>query len=185
MVSTVRYHKIAMSLHWLMALLIIGMIALGIFMGDIKPLALRIDVYQFHKSIGITLLFLALIRLGWRFTHPAPALPESMNTLEKTGAHTAHWLLYALMIIMPLSGWLIASTSKYPTLFYLLFEMPHLPLPASIDSKALHEQAEAVHAISTQWVAIPLIIGHFMAGLFHHYIRKDNVLTRMLPWGKK
>lgn len=177
-----HYHRVAKLLHWGMALCIIGMIVLGIYMNQISPASLRIHAYQFHKSLGITILFLTLFRIYWRLTHPAPALPAEMKPLEKFAAHSAHVALYVLMFAMPFSGWLLVSAlAKYPTIFFWMFEMPFLPIPEFVDAKALRHLAGTVHEFSTQWVAIPLISFHVLAALYHHFIRKDTVLTRMLP----
>jgi cytochrome b561 len=178
---TQRYHRVSMVLHWLMAALIIGLIALGLVMEELTPLSLRIDAFQLHKSFGIAVLFLALLRLGWRMTHPVPPMPETMKRHEKWAAHTGHWLLYALMIIMPVSGWLMAWASKYPTVLFLISELPALPFPEMLDKDATKKIAYAVHEITTQWVAIPLIIGHILAALYHQYVQKIPLMQRMLP----
>ncbi|MBN8542729.1 MAG: cytochrome b [Alphaproteobacteria bacterium] len=177
--SQERYHRVAVFLHWVIGLSIILMIALGLVMEDIKPISLRIDAYGFHKSLGITILFLSLFRVYWRLTHPAPALPAGMKSWEVLASKATHIAFYALIIIMPLSGWLLVSASgKYPTIFFWLFEMPHLPVTGQ---KALGKQAYEIHELTTQWIAIPLIALHVLAALKHHFINRDTVLTRMLP----
>lgn len=172
-----RYHGVAIALHWLMAAAIIAMIVIGLVMGDISPLSTRIAVFQFHKSLGLTILFLSLVRLAWRLTHRAPVLPVTMPAWEKLGAHLSHVGLYALMIGLPLSGWCIISTSsnKYPTHFWGTFLVPLLPV-----GKGYHDLSETMHT----WLAygaIGLVTLHALAALKHHFIDHDDVLTRMLP----
>ncbi|MFZ4125710.1 MAG: cytochrome b [Rickettsiales bacterium] len=177
--SEQRYNKVAVFLHWAIGISIILMIALGLVMEDVKPLTLRIDAYNFHKSLGITVLFLSLFRVYWRFTHPVPALPSGMKSWEVLASKATHIAFYALIIIMPLSGWLMVSASgKYPTIFFWLFEMPHLPVTGQ---KALGKQAYEIHELTTQWIAIPLIALHMLAALKHHFFNTDGVLLRMLP----
>ena len=176
-----RYHHFAIILHWLMALCIIGLLVVGLLMEDIKPISLRIDVIQLHKSLGITVLFLTLMRIWWRIKHPAPPLPRSMKPHEKLAAHAGHWGLYALMLIMPLSGWLMAWASNYPTIFFLIDPLPAIPFPEWLDKKALMGGAHATHKTSTIFIAIPMIVLHISAALFHQFVRKDKLFTRMLP----
>lgn len=174
---SVRYHRVAIFLHWVIALAIIAMLAVGLVMEDISPLSLRIEVYQLHKSLGLTILALSLVRLFWRLTHKAPPLPAAMPAWEKFGARTAHVILYIVMIGMPMSGWAIISTSstKFPTHYFGTFLVPLLPL-----DKALHDVAESAHALLA-YGAIGLISLHVLAALKHHFITHDDVLTRMLP----
>lgn len=179
-INTERYNKVAVLLHWTIALLIIGMIALGLTMGDYS-IKYKFLAYNLHKSFGLTVLVLSLFRLFWRFTHKPPAFPDSMKAWEKTGAHLGHLVLYFLMIAMPLSGWIMVSAdAKYPTVFFSLFEVPQFPLPAAYDTNVTHEQFEWLH----YWLAISaivLVIGHTLAALKHHFVNHDTVLRRMLP----
>lgn len=174
---SVRYHRVAIALHWLIALAIIAMLIMGFVMEDVSPVTLRIEVYQLHKSLGLTILALSLVRLGWRLTHKAPPLPAAMPAWEKFGAKAAHVVLYVLMIGMPLSGWAVISTSsnKFPTHYFGTFLVPLLPL-----DKGLHDAAESVHVLLA-YGAIGLISLHVLAALKHHFINHDDVLTRMLP----
>jgi cytochrome b561 len=178
--ATPRYDPVAVTLHWLIALAIIVMIPLGFFMGDL-PISIKFDAYIFHKSLGITVLTLSVLRLIWRFMNPPPALPAGMKPIEKLLAHTAHWLLYFLMIAMPLTGWLMVSASrKYPTVFFWFAEVPFIPMPVGIDGKATAEWFNETHELLA-FGAIALISLHLFAALKHHFIYKDTTLTRMLP----
>lgn len=177
----IRYNRISMILHWLMALGIIGMITLGLLLEDI-PSAWKPSAYQFHKALGITILFLSFFRLFWRFTHRVPALPTDMKRWQRILAKSTHALLYTLMIAMPLSGWLYISTStkNYPTTWFGLFEIPKLPVFQGEIRKAAHGFFGEAHELLA-YGAIALICLHVIAALYHHFKLKDDVLTSMLP----
>lgn len=179
---TDRYHPVAMVLHWLIAICLIFMIVLGLVMEDIAPASLRFEWYQIHKSLGLTILVLSIARLAWRLSHVAPALPAHMKRHEKLAAQAAHWGLYVLMFAIPLSGWLIVSASgKYPTIFFGLFTVPHLPMPSFAEPKTIRGMAGEAHEILAIYIAIPLIVLHVLAALKHQFIDKDNLFARMLP----
>ena len=175
-----RYDPVAVTLHWLIALCIIAMIPLGFFMGDL-PEAIRGDGYTLHKSIGITVLALSIFRLIWRLLNPPPALPADMPPIERFLAHVAHWLLYFLIVAMPLSGWLMVSAMhQHPTVYFWSGEVPFLPMPGGIDAKA----TKALFAYYHRWLAygaLVLIVLHVGAALNHHVVRRDTILRRMLP----
>lgn len=175
-----RYDPVAVTLHWFIALAIILMIPLGFWMGDL-PISIRFSGFAFHKSLGLTVLALSLLRFIWRLLNPPPPLPASMKPWEKLAATAAHWFLYFLMLAMPLTGWLMVSANpKYPTVFFWLAEVPFIPMPAGIDPKATHEMFEEYHE-TLAFGAIFLVALHAGAALKHHFIGKDTVLTRMLP----
>jgi cytochrome b561 len=175
-----RYDPVAVTLHWLIALAIITMIPVGFFMEDF-PISIRFDTYNLHKSIGLTVLALSIFRLIWRLMNPPPPLPEGMKKHEKLLAHAAHWLLYFLMVAMPLSGWLMVSAErKYPTVFFFMGEAPFIPMPVGMDPKATHEFFYYTHEYLA-FGAVALIALHVAAALKHHYLDKDTILSRMLP----
>lgn len=179
--ATARYHNISIILHWLMAVLIIGMIALGAFLEDIPE---KYNAYMWHKSFGIIILLLAFARLFWRLGHMPPAYPATMKPYEKLAAKWLHWSFYVLMIAMPLSGWLMVSASqKYPTIIFNWFEWPHLPIkPEGADAKnpvsAFFHEAHEVIALN---LAIAMIGLHVLAALKHQFLDKDKLLNRMKP----
>lgn len=183
--TSARYDPVAITLHWLIAVSIILMIPLGLFMEDF-PISIKFTAYNLHKSIGLSVLGLSVFRLIWRLMNPPPALPAGMSRIERLLAQSAHWGLYFLMIAMPLTGWLMVSASaKYPTVFFGLGEVPFIPMPTGIDTKAAGELFYESH----EWLAygaIGLILAHLAAALKHHFIHRDDVLRRMLPqWRKK
>ncbi|MFO0456298.1 MAG: cytochrome b [Alphaproteobacteria bacterium] len=171
-----RYDRVAVALHWLMAICIIGMLLLGFFWEDIASRDLKIFAINFHKSLGLTLLLLAFFRLYWRLRHPAPALPETMPTLERKAARTAHIALYVLMIAIPLSGWMyVSALAKYPTVYFGLFTIPHLPIPKSM--KGFFYESHELLAYGL----IALLSLHLLAAMKHHFFDKNDVLRRILP----
>jgi cytochrome b561 len=166
-------------LHWLMALCIIGMLAGGLLMtGNVLEKSLRFQVYQWHKSLGVVLLWLICARIAVRLATKKPPLPATMHRYERLAAKAGHLALYAIMILMPLSGWLLVSSSSLglPTIVFGLFEWPHFPNVAG--NHDMHELAEEIHE-TVAWVAIGVIMLHVLAVIKHAIIDKENLLPRM------
>ncbi|MBY0256778.1 cytochrome b [Methylobacterium sp.] len=179
-----RYTRIAIALHWLSALAVLGLIAIGLAMthGDLAPMR-RFQLYQWHKSVGITVLALTLLRLGWRLAHRPPPLPASLPAGERAGAHAAHAGLYGLLLGLPLVGWAVVSASPFnlPTLLYGILPWPHLPVLPDLANKAAVEAVlKQVHAWGA-WFLIGLLLLHVGAALRHHLVLRDDTLRRMLP----
>lgn len=179
-----RYGVVALGLHWLIALLIIGMLALGLVMVRLTPgSTLQFDLYQLHKSIGITVLALSLVRLVWRLRNPVPPLPGGLQRWEIALARLTHVGFYVLMIGLPLSGWMMVSASVWnlPTMLFGVIELPHVPVLSTLDNKKPVEDAlKRIHE-AAGWAAMALLALHVAGALKHHLLLKDDVLTRMLP----
>lgn len=178
-----HYNAVAKFLHWLIALAIVGMLAVGWIMEDDALVngPLRFSLFQWHKSIGITILVLSLLRLGWRLMNPPPPLPAAMPQWERWAAHAAHILFYALMIGLPLSGWAMVSASPYSTVLYGLVPLPNLPFIADMpDKKAFGEMAEEFHCVMAS-ATLGLLLLHIAAAWKHHLFERDDVLLRMAP----
>lgn len=177
------YGRVAIAFHWTMALLIVFMLALGIYMHELPqtdPATFRL--YQLHKSFGFVVLALAVLRLLWRLTNPSPKLPAGMHPLEKLAAHLGHVGLYALILAIPVTGWFMVSASPWgiPTVLFNTVPVPHLPVPEALGSK---EQAEGVFKTLHEYGAfllIALIVVHIAAALKHHFIARDDTLKRMV-----
>lgn len=185
---TTPYTKTALFLHWAMALLIVLAVLVGMVMGeeDFLPREARIAAFQFHKSLGFTVLGLALVRVVWRFSHLVPAWPVGMKPLEITLSKLVHVLLYLLMFAVPFAGWVLVSSSPhgFPSVWFGMFEIPHLPVLSTLENKAeLSEAAGEVHE-TLAWGLVLLVAIHVGAALKHHFLVKDDVLTRMLPFLK-
>lgn len=179
--SSTTYGAVAVTLHWLIAGSIIYMIWLGNYMTDAEDY----KAYQLHKSLGITILALSMLRLVWRFVDPPPPLPEGMSKLERIGARASHWGFYALMIGVPLGGWALASTSSFATSIWGQFDLPRLPGFAGMDEAtrdAADERLSNLHGFFGFYGFIVLIALHVGAALKHHFWNRDNVLTRMIPF---
>ncbi|MET0183052.1 MAG: cytochrome b/b6 domain-containing protein [Caulobacterales bacterium] len=191
-----RYAVLAIVLHWAIAILIVFNILLGWWMHDAiedaGTAARAIIGYQAHKSIGLTVLTLSLIRLGWRIANPPPALPGDMPAWEKLAAKATHWVFYALMILIPLTGWLYVSAGwshendrplSVPTFYFGLFQVPHL---FGLEHAA-NDTRESVAGASIEahellvWGALALLALHVGAALKHWLIDKDGVTPKMIP----
>jgi cytochrome b561 len=197
--TSTRYTTIAIALHWVLAALALGMIPVGWWMADaVRESATRaqaLKVFPLHKAMGMTILALTLVRLGWRLGHRAPPLPAHMPGWEKFAARAAHWLFYAVLLAAPLSGWIYASAGwseafhtfiTVPTSWFGLFDIPAFPgVAGQADEprRAIGETAMAVHE-KLAWVMIVLAGLHVAAALKHHLVDRDDVLTRMLPFLK-
>lgn len=171
-----QYTATAKVLHWLMALLIVGLLALGFVMTEMPVSPQKLKVYSWHKWAGVTVFVLLLVRVSWRIAHHPPALPWQMGRLQQVAAHLGHLALYALMIALPITGWLMSSAKGFQTVWFGV-----LPIPDFLGKdKELGELLEEVHE-SLSWVLIVLLAVHVVAALKHHFIDKDDILTRMLP----
>ena len=178
-----RYTAVAVFLHWTIALLIIGQIAGGLWMtsgeGSPVPGDPRFTVFQLHKSFGLTILLLSVARLVWRLMNPPPAMPAHLAGLEKFAAKAAHVLFYVLIIVLPLTGWAVVSSSStgLPTHFFGLFTWPHLPLPTGAETHELFEESHELLAYG----AIGLIALHVAGALKHQILDKTDLIGRMAP----
>ena len=169
----------AKLLHWLVAILVVGMIALGVVMVDIvQDLDLQYRLFQLHKSIGLTILALMLLRIGWRLANPTPDEPGTMRRWEVVAARLTHWAFYALLIAMPVTGFLTAASSPLgiPTVVFGVIPVPHPLAP----DKELSETLAFVHENLAR-VLLALFVVHVGAALRHHLLLHDEILTRMLP----
>lgn len=186
MVSASRYTSVAISLHWLIAILILAQIAGGLFMVGIPDARAseKFQIYQLHKSFGLTILLLSLVRLAWRFTHKAPPLPAAMAGWEKLAARATHVLFYVLMIGTPLLGWAFVSAAPFdvPTYVFGVIPWPHMPFfDGAADRKALSEGIAELHELAA-FSVLGLFVLHVAAALKHHFVNRDDVLARMIPF---
>ncbi len=176
-----RYTAVAVVLHWLMAIAIIWMLMLGLYMtsDSVPDKAAKIALFQLHKSVGIVLLWLIAVRIAWRLTHRAPELTGPYPKLERVLATLGHIALYILMVAMPLSGWIMVSSSAFgfPTiLFNSGLEWPHVPGVAG--NEQINDAAGATH-YWLAWIFAITIAGHALAVVKHWLIDRENILVRM------
>ena len=175
-----RYSGIAIALHWLIGLAILGSLSVGLYMVDLSLSPTKLRLYSWHKWAGVTIFTLVLIRCIWRITHPAPPLPAGMPPWQRRVAEGTHYILYALMIVIPLTGWLMSSAKGFQTVYFGV-----LPLPDLLDkNKELGETLNLVHRY-LNYLMIAIISAHIGAALKHHFIDKDDILRRMLPARRK
>lgn len=177
--STNGYTATAISLHWLTVLLIIAAFPLGVYMHELPNSPLKLRLYSYHKWIGVTVFALSAARLIWRGFHPAPALPSGMPAWEQKAAKAAHWLLYALIFIIPVIGWLMSSAHGFQTVYLGVLPIPDL----LARDKGAAEGLKAVHELLNMALLATVVL-HAAAALKHHFINKDDVLKRMLKIGR-
>jgi cytochrome b561 len=184
-----RYSAVAISLHWTIAAAILAQLASGLWMVRAIRLAssraLAFDAYQWHKSLGLTVLLLSLLRLCWRLANPPPALPATMTAIERTAARTMHGSFYLLTLGMPLVGWAMVSASPLglPTMVFGLVEWPHIAGLAGLGGGVEATFKTAHRAMGYAFVG--LLTLHLAAALKHHLIDRDDVLARMLPLARR
>jgi cytochrome b561 len=176
-IQALTYTRTARFLHWLVAVFVFAQISLGLWMIGIPkaPPGIRVYWFNVHKSIGITLGLIILARLLWRLTHQAPALPLTVPAWQRIAAKSSHVMLYVCMIVMPLSGYLGSSFTKYPIVYFGM-RLPHW----GWEAPALKELCSQAHFV-TVIVFITLIAVHIAAALKHLLIDRDGVFQRMWP----
>jgi cytochrome b561 len=172
-----RYGLVPQLLHWLV-LALIGLQYVLAETAEELPLGMeKLARLSQHKSVGITILLLALVRIAWRLMDRPPA-PPPMPGWQRTAASLVHWGLYALLFALPLSGWMMSSAANYPVSWFGLVQLPDLVMP----SEDLHELLEEVH--EGLFVALLWLAGlHALAALKHQFVDRDGLLMRMVPWG--
>jgi cytochrome b561 len=171
-----HYGWVAKAFHWCMALMILGLLGVGLYMSDMEVSPFKFQLYWWHKSLGITVLMLVVGRVLWRITNPSITEIETMPRWQRLAAKAVHVALYALMFSMPLSGWLMSSAYGFSVSFFGLFTMPDLIAP----DKELAHFFNELHELGM--IAFFACIGlHTAAALKHHVVDKDATLRRMLP----
>jgi len=171
-----HYTPVAKSLHWLMALMVFGLLALGFYMSDLPLSPDKLQLYSWHKWAGVTVFVLVWVRLAWRITHQPPPMSAGMYGAVKLAAITGHWMLYVFMVVIPLTGWLMSSAKGFQTVWFGV-----LPIPDLIGKdKALGRSLAELHSALNVGFLL-LIVVHALAAFMHHFVHKDDTLRRMLP----
>lgn len=173
--SDKRFGVVSIANHWLVAALIIGMLALGLYMADLPKGPWKGELFGIHKSFGILVLMLGAARVGWRLGNALPGPLGDPRAWRHKAARLLHLLLMAMMLVLPLSGWAMSSAGDHPVAFFDLFTLPPLLMP----DKGLAETLAEVHE-TLAWALIALLALHAGAALQHHCIARDATLRRML-----
>jgi cytochrome b561 len=171
------YTRTAIALHWIIAAAVLAQIYLGLWMIGIpkSPPGVRAYWFNLHKSVGITIGLLVLVRLAWRLAHRPPELPPTMASWQRAAAKVSHYALYACMVVLPVSGYLGSSFTKYP-IKYFGYTPPHW----GWEAPALKELCSEIHFLAAS-VFIVLIVLHISAALKHRFVDRDGVFERMFP----
>ncbi len=162
--------------HWVMAALILAQIALGLMAASWRVSPAKLELFFWHKSTGMLILALVALRLLWRLANPAPMLPPGMAAWERAAARLSHLLLYALMIALPVTGWIVNSASNVPFRIFWLIPLPAIVAP----DEPTADLAALVHGGLAALLALALV-AHVGAALRHHFVKRNTVLIRMLP----
>jgi len=173
--ASTAYSATARTLHWITAALVLTLLPLGLVIANKWGGPLQDPLYDLHRSIGAVVIPLIILRLGYRLTHPPPPLPEDIPPLQQLAAGATHWALYALLIVQPFIGWVATSAYRAPITVFGLFELP----PIWPQDRPLSERLFVVHALIGAAIA-GLAAVHIGAALYHHFVRKDRVLMRMV-----
>jgi len=171
------YGIIAQAFHWLIAALVFAQLALGLYAAGLPFSLARLQWLSRHKALGLTILALVLLRLGWRAMNRPPALPGSMPRWERRAAAVNHSLIYVLLVLAPLAGWLHASAAGLSASWFGLFQVPDL-VPKN---PQLSDLFKLLHRICVGSLAV-LLLAHTGAALRHAFLLRDSVVRRMLPW---
>lgn len=172
-----RYSIVSLSLHWLIAVLILAQVLL-ITAREATDGPLAREFLQVHKAVGLSILMLTLIRIGWRIANPALPLPDTMRRWEKILARTTHVLFYVLLLAMPLTGWAAVSATGRDLSWFGLFNWPLLPISGGRDA---FKSIIGIHGVVVKGLYV-LIALHVLGALKHQFVDRDNVLHRMIPW---
>lgn len=174
--TDVRYGAVAIALHWLVAAALVATFPLGLYMADLPDSPRKLELAAYHKWIGVTVLALMAARLAWRLAHRPPPLPSAMPAWQRHAAVAAHWGLYALLLAIPVSGWLYSSAAGVPTTYLGLWALPDL---VGAD-EALAATLKLAHQ-ALAFALLALVVIHVAAALKHHFVDGDGLLARMLP----
>jgi cytochrome b561 len=175
-----RWGFVSIGLHWLTVIMVVSLCLAGLIMEDLPTGTFKIQVYSLHKSFGLTVLALTVFRLMWRLIAGKPEALSSIPAWQRLMATLTHNLMYLVLLLMPLSGWLYNSASGFPLKYFGLFKVPKL---SSFDRNIKVFAGDAHETLF--YVLALLLFVHALAALKHHYIDKDTTLTRMLPDFKK
>ncbi len=171
-----HYHHVHQWTHWITALLMFAILPVAWVMISLPKESPWVGtMFMIHRSLGVTIFAVTAFRIVWRGLHPAPPLPWSLEPFEAVFARVSHFLLYLILLAMPISGFIASTASNHPVNYFNLFTLPGLP-----ENKALAKAAGQVHD-TTQWAVYVLVAAHILATAWHIVVKRDGLLNRMLP----
>jgi cytochrome b561 len=170
------YGTVTQTFHWAIAVAIVGMLTVGFIMAALEPSPTKWMLFDFHKATGFCILILVLSRLTWRWVNPVPLLPSTLTPWHRRIAQLSPFALYSILILMPLSGYVLSNTSGHPINVYDLFTVPNL----LANRPEVSKMALMIHQY-VAFVFIGILTLHVGAAFYHHFVLKSNVLRRMLP----
>jgi cytochrome b561 len=171
------FGALAKTLHWVTLLLLIGSFSIALSMESLPLSPRKLQLFAWHKWIGVTVFLVVILRLGWRLANPVPRQPDSVAPWQRRLAGLSHAALYGLLFVMPITGWIMSAALNLPVVYLGIILIPS---PFGVD-RALGEAMKAVH-LALALVLLVLVIIHALAALYHHFILGDDVMRRMLPW---
>ena len=175
-----RFGLVARTLHWLTLLLLIAAFTLAISMVNMPFSPRKLEFYSWHKWVGVTIFLVVLLRLIWRLANPVPRQPDGTPAWQERLAALSHGALYAILLVMPLTGWIMSSALNLPVVYLGL-----IPIPSPFGvNRALGESLKVVH-LSLAVALLALVTLHVIAALYHHFSLRDDVMRRMLPWSAR
>lgn len=177
--TTERYGSAMKFFHWTLSILIIGMLLLGLVISQVHSRHLAGSLITWHKSIGLTILGLMVLRTIWRLSSKRPRLPASIPVWQKRLAEGLHFVLYLVIFSILLSGWIMSGAGGHKTQFFGLFDAT-FPISKNVPLEALGGKIHELLA----WVITGLLVLHIVGALKHHFVDKDGVLRNMLPFSK-
>ena len=176
-IASSPYTRTAVAFHWILAILIVANLAFGLYTVNLPLSPQKLKLFSYHKWVGVTVLLLAAARLIWRANHAAPALPETMKPWERQAAHAVHIALYVLFFAAPITGWLFSSAAGFQTVY-----LGVLPIPDLLSkNKELADVLRFMHRWINYTMATVIVL-HAATALKHHFVDRDDVLIRMLPF---
>jgi cytochrome b561 len=176
-VAAARYHPLAKTLHWITALLVLGLIGVGLWMVGLPISLTKLLAYAWHKWIGLVVLALTIARLAWRWYAPPPPLPSTVEAWHRRLSPISHSLLLVLLLAMPVSGWLMSSAGGVTVYWFGYLQLPDL---VARDQLTFEMLRTLHHKLA--WVLIAVLVVHVAAVVHHDVVRRDGILRRMLPF---
>jgi cytochrome b561 len=169
-----RYTRPAAALHALIAILVFGLFALGLYMAGLPLSPQKLKLYSYHKWAGVSVFVLVLLRIVWRLAHKPPPFPATVSSFQARAAHAGHALLYVLLLAVPLSGWIMSSAKGFQTVWFGV-----LPLPDLVGKdKALGDALQLLHRY-LNYAFMAVVAGHVLMALKHQFLDRDGTLGRM------